>query len=170
MTGGDLGYARKLERRGDDAVYRGELRNAKAAYGRAIDSYLESDDNEGAIRTCRKLLRLTPDVVRTRFTLTCLLVAQRKVEEALDALSDYVRSVHETGTRSHAVPRLVVLGSIAEESILRDRIASALYDLGAPREGESILSQPGRSPVTSGQLQAEEARTRRDQLFRLVRL
>lgn len=168
MAGAELTYARESERHGDEGAYQGELDLAKREYGRAIDMYIDSDDTPAAIRTCRKLLRLAPDVVRTRFTLACLLAADRKVDEAVEALSDYVRAVRTGGHRSYAVPRLVLLGSVIEEAPLRERVGTALLELGAEDAGETVLTHV--RTAAAGLWPAPDARTRRDRLFRLVQL
>jgi Flp pilus assembly protein TadD len=94
---------------GDEEVYLGDLSAAKRGYGRAIDIYLAERNYGAAIRTCRKLIRLAPDVVRTRFTLAYLLVGQGHFEEATVAVKEYEAAVRLSGTDSYAWPLLTLL-------------------------------------------------------------
>lgn len=160
--------ARELEQHGDRGAYEGDLEAAKVDYGRAIDSYIDTHDTQGAIRTCRKLLRVAPDLVPARFTLTCLLIADRKEQPAIAALADYVRAVQKAGTRSYAVPRLVLLGSVVQERALREPIGRSLLELGAVHAGETLLTQV--AAAATGLWPPPDAPTRRDRLFRLVKL
>lgn len=161
-------YAHRLEDSGDDDVYRGEIRDAKSEYGQAIDAYVELGDAEGGIRTCRKLIRLAPDVVRTRYTLLCLLSAQRRTEEAKTTLADYLRAVKETGTGTYAVPRLVLLGAVVEDASLRESIGAALQALGAEEDGANLVTHA--KAAAAGLWPGPDPRVRREQIFRLARL
>lgn len=160
--------AHRLEDSGDDDVYKGEIRDAREEYGRAIDAYVELGDAEGGIRTCRKLIRLVPDVVRTRYTLLCLLAAQRRSEEARRTLDEYLRYVSESGTGSYAVPRLVLLGAVVEDPQLREAIGAALLKLGAESDGANLMAHA--KAAAAGLWPGPDPRVRREQIFRLARL
>ena len=132
-----LGRAHAFEEAGDESVYESAIEEAKVNYGWAIDAFLEARAFEEAIRICRKLIRLSPDVVRTRFTLLFLLVGLARYEEALVALDDYVRVVQASGTRSFAVPRLQLLAHVTQDATTSARIETILAGLGAEQLGYS---------------------------------
>ena len=165
---GSSNAAHRLEDSGDDDVYRGEVHGAKEEYGRAIDAYLEMGDAEGGIRTCRKLIRLAPDVVRTRYTLLCLLSAQRRAAEAERTLHEYLDAVRQTGTSSYAVPRLVLLGAVVDDPQLRESIGAALLQLGAETDGSNLIAHA--KAAAAGLWPGPDPRVRREQIFRLARL
>jgi tetratricopeptide (TPR) repeat protein len=130
--------ARAFEAAGDESVYESAIEEAKVNYGWAIDTFLEARAFEEAIRICRKLIRLSPDVVRTRYTLLFLLVGLGRYGEALPALDEYLRIVQATGTRSFAIPRLQLLAQVTEDAETSARIESILAGLGAEQLGYTV--------------------------------
>lgn len=145
--GPKLVHGGQLESSGDEKVYAGDLPSAKERYGDAIDAYLAERDYDSAIRTCRKLIRLAPDVVRTHYTLAYLLVGRRQHQEALDALHEYSLAVQATHNQSYATPLLTLLAYVTESPEVRAGIARILTRVGtlgdAPGSGEheEILRQ-----------------------------
>jgi tetratricopeptide (TPR) repeat protein len=133
-----LEQAKTFEAAGDESVYESAIEEAKVTYGWAIDTFLEARAFEEAIRICRKLIRLSPDVVRTRFTLLFLLVGLGRYEEARLALEEYVRVVQQTGTRSFAIPRLQLLAHVTEDPETNARIEAILIGLGAEQLGYAV--------------------------------
>lgn len=142
-----LGRARSFEEAGDESVYESAIEEAKVNYGWAIDTFLEARAFEEAIRICRKLIRLSPDVVRTRYTLLFLLVGLGRYEEARVALEDYVRIVQASGTRSFAIPRLQLLAHVTQDAETISRIEAILQDLGAEQLG--YTPPPAREYLTA---------------------
>lgn len=132
--------ARVFESAGDECVYDSRISEAKVNYGWAIDAFLEARAYEEAIRICRKLIRLSPDVVRTRYTLLFLLIGLERYDEARPALEDYVRVVLASGTRSFATPRLQLLAHVTDDPETNAQIDSILRGLG----GESLGDTPHR--------------------------
>ena len=133
-----LERARRFEAAGDESVYASELDQAKVNYGWAIDTFLEARAYEESIRICRKLIRIAPDVVRTRYTLLFLLVGLGRYSEARPALDDYLRVVQETGTRSFAIPRLQLLAHVTDDPDTIAHIESILRGLGAEQMGFTL--------------------------------
>lgn len=133
-----LDRARAFEAAADALVYRSEVEEAKINYGGAIDAFLEGRDFEEAIRICRKLIRLAPEVVRTRFTLLFLLVGRSRYEEARQALDEYVELVRRSGTRSYAVPRLQLLAHVTDDPDTSARIVASLERFGLGEAGEQV--------------------------------
>jgi tetratricopeptide (TPR) repeat protein len=153
-----IARARTFEEAGDECVYRSAIEEAKVNYGWAIDTFLEGRSFEEAIRICRKLIRLSPDVVRTRYSLVFLLVGLGRYEEARAALEDYVRVVRESGTRSFAIPRLHLLAHVTEDAGTLARIEEILSELGADQLG---YGQPLAREYLSAEPAASTERTER---------
>lgn len=118
--------ARHFESAGDASVYDDRIEEAKVHYGTAIDAYLDAEAFEEAIRICRKLIRIAPDVVRTRFTLLFLLVGVGCAEEARAALEEYVAVVQSTRTEQFAIPRLQLLAHVTRDAGIIHRIEEIL--------------------------------------------
>lgn len=123
----------QMEREGDAAVYDGDLHAAKARYGGAIDVFLEARDFEAAVKTCRKLIRVAPEVARARFTLSFLLIGQGRLEEARKELVHYADAVRATGAADFAVPRLQLLAHATRDVPTRVLIETLITDLGGAR-------------------------------------
>lgn len=122
--------AEQLVREGDDAVYDGDLQDAKAKYGWAIDAYLELGDYEAAAQTCRKIIRVAPEVARARFTLAFLLIGQGQLFEARKHLVWYADAVRATEVADFALPRLQLLAHATSDAPTRDLILTLIADLG----------------------------------------
>lgn len=133
----------EFERHGDERVYEGDLRSAEIGYGKAIDAYLDARLYDAAIRTCRKLIRLSPNVVRTHYTLLYLLTGQGRVGETIGVLRDYVAAVQAGGRHDHAIPLLVLLMHVTDDVRLREETARGLAELGATSAGERALASAG---------------------------
>lgn len=141
--------ARHFESAGDASVYDDRIEEAKVHYGTAIDAYLDVEAFAEAIRICRKLIRIDPEVVRTRFTLLFLLVGVGCAEEARAALDEYLAVVQATGTQEFAIPRLQLLAHVTRDVGIINRI-------------EEILSTFEGSPAAqsaSGAALARESRS-----------
>jgi tetratricopeptide (TPR) repeat protein len=160
QEGDPLDRARAFEKAGDARVYESGIEDAQVNYGWAIDAFLEARAFEEAIRICRKLIRLSPGVVRTRYTLLFLLVGLERYEEARVALEEYVRVVLVSGTRSFAIPRLQLLAHVTEDAATTDLIESILIDLGAKQLGYTVhLHRDDVAGVHSGSERAERWET-----------
>lgn len=151
-----LDRARAFEAAADALVYESEVGEAKFNYGWAIDTFLEQRAFEEAIRICRKLIRLAPEVVRTRYTLLFLLIGLGRYDEARAALDEYVELVRRSGTRSYAVPRLQLLAHVTDDRETSDRIVATLERFGVSEAGEHVHA--AASPAA---LATEEERVQR---------
>lgn len=145
-----LERASRFEAAGDECVYASDLEQAKVNYGWAIDTFLDARAFEEAIRICRKLIRIAPDVVRTRYTLLFLLVGLGRYTEARPALDDYLRVVQETGTRSFAIPRLQLLAHVTDDPGTIAHIETILRGLGAEQMGYTVHGRDHLSAEISG--------------------
>lgn len=154
-----LERAHAFEVAGDECVYESGIEGAKVNYGWAIDTFLGARAFEEAIRICRKLIRLSPDVVRTRYTLLFLLVGLGRYEEARAALEDYMRVVQATGTRSFAIPRLQLLAHVTEDSETSALIESILTGLGAEQLGYTVHTRDLAAEPPTGAARVERWET-----------
>ena len=123
----------RMEGEGDAAVYDGKLNAAKASYGGAIDVYLETRDFEAAVQTCRKLIRVAPDVARARFTLAFLLIGRGELEQARRELVWYADTVRRSDAADFAIPRLQLLAHATRDGDTRALIETLVADLGGTR-------------------------------------
>lgn len=135
---------RDFEKEADSLVYEGAWEEAKRPYGWAIDAYLDVGLYEEAIRTCRKLIRVAPDVVRTRYTLAFLLTGRGRHGEAHRALTDYASAITDHQLRSYAVPRLQLLAQATDDSETLALLGKMLQDLGA----EIVPQTPSGSDIS----------------------
>ncbi|HEX6923945.1 MAG TPA: hypothetical protein VF167_00840 [Longimicrobiaceae bacterium] len=150
QTSPPLERARAFELAGDECVYDSRIEQAKVSYGWAIDAFLDARSFEEAMRICRKLIRLSPDVVRTRYTLLFLLIGLERYEEARSELLEYARVVRESGTRSFAIPRLQLLAHVTDDPETLQLLESLLSELGAEQLGYSTHLRETGSPSPSG--------------------
>lgn len=133
-----IARAKEFETAGDECVYRNSIEEAKVNYGGAIDALLEARAFHDAIRICLRLIRLSPEVVRTRYTLLFLLIGLGRYAEARAQLEAYVRVVIRSGTKSFAIPRLQLLAHVTEDAETTAFIEDILGDLGAERLGFGV--------------------------------
>jgi hypothetical protein len=126
-------------RAGDLCVAAGERERAQGYYGRAIDALLEAGALESAASMCRKLIRLSPEVVRAHCTLAFLSVRDGRMDDAARAIADYVAATRRTRTEDFAVPRLRMLGDCVPDPAIRRQVAAALRDLRDPDGSRAIL-------------------------------
>src|SRR5690606_22402582 len=85
------GYDAQLYNRAAElCLNAGDRVSALKYLGRAIDAYLDTGRFNAAAVLCQKVLRISPEAVRARSTLTWLALGQEDVEGAERALADYV--------------------------------------------------------------------------------
>jgi hypothetical protein len=117
-----------LEREGDAAVYNGDMATAKSCFGQAIDAYLDDRDFDSAVKTCRKMIRVAPEVARARFTLTFLLIGMGELEEARRQLEQYADAVRAADAGGFAIPRLRLLAHATSDGDTRAVIQALIAD------------------------------------------
>jgi hypothetical protein len=144
-----------LNRAGTLAATQGDQASALRYHGRAIDGYLENQQYEAAAAVGRMMLRYAPDTVRVRCTLAFLSLGRSLDLDAIEELTGYVDSVRRTGQATLGVARLALMVEIAEDTAVRERLADALQELGAPAD----LVERARESL--GRTRSEEERWRR---------
>jgi len=165
--GGGRDAARLLNRAGDLYLVKGERQNALKRYGDAIDAYLQSGEYDNAMAVCRKIIRVVPEVIRTRRTLAWLCLGKGFLEIAREHIDAYTRASIEADLEPLAVQHLLLMAQYVDQSDFREFLAEQLIDLGDKdaadrvREGnaEARVRAAGWSPVVfAAMLTPEELR------------
>lgn len=159
--------ARLLNRAGDLYLVRGERQSALRRYGDAIDAYLQSGEYDNAMAVCRKIIRVVPEVIRTRRTLAWLCLGKGFLEIAQEHIDTYAKASIEAGLEPLAVQQLQLMAQYVDRPEFRDFLAQKLTELGAPqaatrvREGKASadVCAAGWAPVVyAAMLTPEELR------------
>lgn len=134
--------ARLLNQAGDLCVQAGDLGRAKGLFGRTIDTYLEAGYFEAAAAICRKMIRLSPDVVRARATLALIYLGKKLVQNAeyeVELVEDYIQAARAAGQTELLVYRLRVMTQATENQELRVLLGQHLMELGDDEFGRRVL-------------------------------
>ena len=163
--------ARLLNRAGDLYLVKGERQNALKRYGDAIDAYLQAGEYDNAMAVCRKIIRVVPEVIRTRRTLAWLCLGKGFLEIAREHVEAYVDASHEAGLEALAAQQLQLMAQYVERQDFRDFLAQKLEELEEPdvanrvREGHAsdAVRAGGWTPVVfAAMLTPEELRRAAD--------
>lgn len=100
-----------------------------------------------AAALCRKLIRLSPNVVRAHCTLAFLSARDHKIGDAEQALRDYVRATQHSRTQRFAIPRLRLMADATTDASVRRLIAHALRDLADAEGYECVLASGTERPA-----------------------
>ncbi|HUP90176.1 MAG TPA: hypothetical protein VM100_12520 [Longimicrobiales bacterium] len=131
---------------GGDLYAEAGLRDrALGYYGDAIDAYLKVERWDAAAGICRKVLRLSPQSVRTRCTLAWLAIGKGHLGEAQKLIRDYARAAAGAGRDNLAVAQLRRMGDAAALESVRQAVAEALLELGADRMADHFFGLVNRS-------------------------
>lgn len=142
--------AQHLNRAGDLCARAGAREAAKQLYGRAIDAHLRGGFYGPAAAICRKLLRVSPDVVRARCTLAFLAIGNRFQSDAIKELEDYVAAVRRTETARFAIPRLSLLAEAVADPGMKRIIAAKLREVGAEDVARRVEAEAERRATGNG--------------------
>jgi len=99
-------------------------------YGRAIDVFLAAGQVEGAVGVCRKIVRLTPEVVRARCTLAWMALGRGLIEEARQRIADYASAAASAGQEATAAKHLRQMADVSSNVEVLESLADALMHLG----------------------------------------
>jgi len=89
--------SRLLNRAGDLYLVKGDRQRALKRYGAAIDAFLQSGEYDSAMAVCRKIIRVVPEVIRTRRTLAWLCLGKGFLEIAREHIDAYASASVEAG-------------------------------------------------------------------------
>ena len=114
-----------------DLCFDGHLRERALSYfGRSIDVYLAAEQPEAAVAVCRKIVRLTPEVVRARCTLAWISLGRGLIEEAKQRIADYAAAASSAGQEVQAAKHLRLMADVSENVEVLETLAEALMALG----------------------------------------
>jgi hypothetical protein len=122
--------ARIFNLAGDICFDSGARERALAYFGRAIDVHLAAEQIDAAVAVCRKIVRLTPEVVRARCTLAWMALGQGLIEEASQRISDYARAAATAGQEQTASRHLRLMTDVAMNQEVLQSLAEALLEIG----------------------------------------
>jgi len=160
--------ARLLNRAGDLYLGKGERPTALQRYGDAIDAYLQSGEYDNAMAVCRKIIRVVPEVIRTRRTLAWLCLGKGFLEIAREHIEAYTHASIESELEPLAVQHLQLMAQYVDRPDFREFLAEKLDELGDAEAAEQVrtgeasenVRTAGWTPVVfAAMLTPEELRT-----------
>ncbi len=137
-----------FSRGGELCVERGDKGRAMRCYGRAIDAFLDCGYYDSAAAMCRRVIELSPAVVRARGTLAFLslgeglqyLPFEGKLEEnARRAVAEYVEAAKRAGVEHLVGKRLELMASVTDNQQVREMIGEYLLEIGEPTSADEVL-------------------------------
>lgn len=147
---GTAATARLYNRAGDLYISRGDPAEALRRYGRAIDTYMQAGEYDSAIAVCRKVLRLMPNVVRTRCTLAWLCIGKGFLEIAREQVGAYVAAARAAGQGVLAAQQLRLMSRYVGDRGFREFLADALESLGDLGAAEAVRRSAGEPGAPIG--------------------
>ena len=137
-------------RAGDLCVQEGDRKRALSYYGSAIDAFLDVGYYDSAAALCRRVIELSPRVVRARGTLAFLALGEglqylpfrgRLEENARNAIAEYVEAARKAGVEDLAVKRLAIMAESTDNPEIREMIGSYLLELGDAKAADRVLGE-----------------------------
>jgi hypothetical protein len=122
--------ARIFNLAGDLCFDAGSRERALTYYGRAIDVHIGANEIDSAVSVCRKIVRLTPEVVRARCTLAWVALGQGVILEAKQRIADYAHAASSAGQEKAASQQLRLMTEIAANEDVLQSLAEALLEIG----------------------------------------
>jgi len=129
-----------LNQAADLALAAGDREQALGYYGASIDAHMALGRFDQATAICRKVLRLLPDVVRTRCTLAWLSLGKGLLDVAREEIDGYVEAAVRAGRGDMAAQHLRLMARYVRDAELRTHLARTLEALG-DEEGSAQLAE-----------------------------
>lgn len=120
--------------------------DARRYYGRAIDGFLDAGRFEIAGAVARKMLRLFPDVVRARCTLTWIAIGRGIRPEMATTLREYSKAALDCGMDRPLARELSWMADIVDDREVLFEIGERLLDSGASREADRVFGRAFWNP------------------------
>lgn len=139
--------ARLANRAGDLYLVKGERERALQRYGTAIDNYLHAGEYDNAMAVCRKIIRVVPEVIRTRRTLAWLCLGKGFLEIAREHIDAYVQASREAELHSLAVQQLLLMAQFVDREDFRLFLVEKLEELGEHAAAESVRKGHAKDAV-----------------------
>ncbi|UCC72769.1 MAG: hypothetical protein JSV86_20845 [Gemmatimonadota bacterium] len=130
--------ARLLNRAGDLYLVKGDRQGALRRYGEAIDAYLQSGEYDNAMAVCRKIIRVVPEVIRTRRTLAWLCLGKGFLEIAREHIEAYTTASIEADLKPLAVQHLLLMAQYVDRPEFRSFLAEKLIALEDEEAAERV--------------------------------
>jgi tetratricopeptide (TPR) repeat protein len=128
--------ARILNLAGDLCFDAGDRDRALVYYDQAIDIYLALGMYASVAAVCKKLVRLSPSVVRARCTLAWVAIARGQAREAQERIADYASAAVPQADHRLARGHLRMMAEVADSPEVLQAVADALVRLGDARGAE----------------------------------
>lgn len=141
--------ARLANRAGDLYLVKGDRDRALRRYGMAIDNYLHAGEYDNAMAVCRKIIRVVPEVIRTRRTLAWLCLGKGFLEIAREHIDAYVQASREAGLNSLAHQQILLMAQFVDRPEFRHFLADKLAELGDHAAADSVRQGHAKDAVRS---------------------
>jgi len=138
---------RLLNRAGDLYLARGDRQRALKRYGDAIDAFLQSGEYDSAMAVCRKIIRVVPEVIRTRRTLAWLCLGKGFLEIAREHIDAYARASVQAGLEPLALQQLQLMAQYVDREDFRAFLADKIALLGDDEAAERVRSGTAKEGV-----------------------
>ncbi|MGD8869840.1 MAG: hypothetical protein PVI01_19625 [Gemmatimonadales bacterium] len=139
--------SRLLNRAGDLYLARGDRQKALKRYGDAIDAFLQSGEYDSAMAVCRKIIRVVPEVIRTRRTLAWLCLGKGFFEIAREHIDAYVVASIEAGLEPLALQQLMLMAQFVDRDDFRHFLADRISQLGDQTAAERVREGKAKDGV-----------------------
>ncbi|HUH12341.1 MAG TPA: hypothetical protein VMK65_04495, partial [Longimicrobiales bacterium] len=100
--------------------------------------YLGAGLYDPALAICRKIVQLTPEVVRARCTLAWLALSRGLFQEARERVADYGHAAARAGRGRLARGHLRMMAEVAESEEVLEAVAEALLELGDVKGADRV--------------------------------
>jgi tetratricopeptide (TPR) repeat protein len=136
--------ARVYNLAGDLCFDANQPERALSYYELAINTHIAADQYDNAITICKKLVALTPQTVRIRYTLAWLTATRGLIEEARRRIEEYAAAAEDAGLIKLARKHLVGLAEINTSVEILDAIGENLLRLGDAVSADWVFGQLNR--------------------------
>lgn len=150
--------ARILNLAGDLCFDAGERERALTYYDQAIDIYLALGMYASVAAVCKKLVRLSPNVVRARCTLAWVAIARGQGREARERIADYASAAVPQDDHRLARGHLRMMAEVADSPEVLEAVGEALYMLGDARGAQRAYAAAKGGELDSRKLPDEPER------------
>lgn len=130
--------ARLFNRAGDLYLVKGDRQRALKRYGDAIDAFLQSGEYDNAMAVCRKIIRVVPEVIRTRRTLAWLCLGKGFLEIAREHIDAYATASIEASLEPLALQQLQLMAQFVDRDDFRGFLADKIAQLGDAGAAERV--------------------------------
>ena len=161
--------ARIFNLAGDLCFDSGSRERALSFYGRSIDVHLASEQADAAVSVCRKIVRLTPEVVRARCTLAWISLGRGLMMEAKDRIADYASAASAAGQEELAARHLRLMTDVSDHQEVLESLADALMQLGDDVGADRAFGAAFGHPAGKAQALPQEPQQRWATVLKLIR-